>query len=649
VSASPLAAPWTLRGRAAPCRILFGPHETNLGDGRTLSDRHAAYYEARAAGGAGVIVLEEASVHPLDWPYERAPLASACGESWREVGGAIHRHGALALAALGHSGGQGSSAFSQRELWGPSPVPEVPGREVPKAMEAQDIAEVLDGFAAATRLALAAGLDGVEVNAGQRSLLRTFMSGMTNHRGDAYGEDRLRLLREVLEAVRRAASEAIVGLRLGADELFPHGGILPEEGAAYAAQLADLVDYVVPVRGSIYSVAATRPDGHDAPGFNRGLAAAVRAAVDGRTQVVLQGSVVDVADAASALEGGDCDAVEMTRAQIADAGLAGKLAAGAPERIRPCVLCNQACMVRDPRNPVLSCVADPDVGHESGEPPLEPAGGGGLELLVVGGGPAGLECARVAALAGHRVRLVEREDELGGMLRIAAAQPGHERLALLADWLERECRAAGVELVTGHEADEHECREAEALVLCTGSLARAPGPYSVVRGARVLGAVDVLAAARRGDPATRLPAGRIAVLDPIGGPTGIAVAERLAPHRAVVLVTPDGVAGQQLSLTGDLAPANVRLHQAGVAIVRRRRVLSVRQRWLELEHVLTAERSREEAAALIDCGHRLPDPLLAEAELARAGDAVAPRSALEAILEGRRAAASLSRALAGAR
>ncbi|HEX4109539.1 MAG TPA: NAD(P)-binding protein, partial [Solirubrobacteraceae bacterium] len=263
---------------------------------------------------------------------------------------------------------------------------------------------------------------------------------------------------------------------------------------------------------------------------------------------------------------------------------------------------------------------------------------------VVGGGPAGLECARVAALAGHRVRLVEREPQLGGMLRLAALQPGRERLALLADWLERECRAAGVELLTSHEADELQCRAATAVVLCTGSVARPLGPFTVVRGAIAQTAVDVLAAIREGDPGGGLPEGRIAVLDPIGGPTGIAVAELLAPHRPVALLTPDGVAGTLLSLTGDLAPANVRLHQAGVAIVRRVRVLTVRRRVVELEHTLTAERLREEAVALVDCGHRLPDPLLADTELARAGDALAPRTALEAILEGRRAAAALARA-----
>ena len=186
----------------APNRVLFGPHVTNLGRGRALSDRHVAYYERRAAGGCGVIVTEEASVHDSDWPYERAPLAADCEPGWRAVSDAVHRHGALSVAALGHAGGQGSSAYHQRALWAPSRVPEVNSREVPKWMEASDIDAVVGGFATAAALAVRAGCDGVEVNAGQHSLLRQFLSGLTNHRDDEWGQDRLHFARTFEERDR---------------------------------------------------------------------------------------------------------------------------------------------------------------------------------------------------------------------------------------------------------------------------------------------------------------------------------------------------------------------------------------------------------------------------------------------------------------
>src|SRR3954469_19256487 len=173
-----LLEPLALGRRTAPNRILFGPHVTNLGRGRALSDRHLAYYRRRLEGGLRLLVTEEASVHPSDWPYERAPLASECEAGWRAVAGAAHDHGAVVLAALGHAGGQGSSAYSQRALWAPSRVPEVNSREVPKWMEPDDIAPVIDGFAAAATIAVGAGCDGVEINAGQHSLLRQFLSGL---------------------------------------------------------------------------------------------------------------------------------------------------------------------------------------------------------------------------------------------------------------------------------------------------------------------------------------------------------------------------------------------------------------------------------------------------------------------------------------
>ncbi|HKA03405.1 MAG TPA: 2,4-dienoyl-CoA reductase, partial [Acidimicrobiales bacterium] len=182
-----LLEPLALGGRTAPNRVLFGPHVTNLGRDRSLSDRHIAYYGRRAAGGCGVIVTEEASVHDSDWPYERAPRAADCAAGWRLVADAVHAHGALVIAALGHAGGQGSSAYSQGPLWAPSRVPEVNTREVPKWMEADDIAAVVAGFARAAELAVRSGCDGVEVNAGQHSLVRQFLSGLTNHRDDAWG------------------------------------------------------------------------------------------------------------------------------------------------------------------------------------------------------------------------------------------------------------------------------------------------------------------------------------------------------------------------------------------------------------------------------------------------------------------------------
>ena len=481
-----------LRDREARNRVLFGPHETNLGWDRSLSERHLAYYERRAAGGAGVIVTEEASVHDSDWPYERCPLARECGPGWRGVAQMARRHGTLALAAIGHTGGQGSSAYSQRPLWAPSGVPEVNTREMPKVMEPEDIDAVVRGFGEAAETALRAGMDGVEVNAGQNSLVRQFLSGLTNQRADGYGTDRLRFAREVLHAVRAGAAGGLVGLRLSCDELAPWAGIVPEAAAEIAAQLVPWVDYLVVVRGAIFSVQATRPDGHDAPGFNLDLTGQIRAAVAGRVPVFAQGSIVEVGQAEWALGEGRCDGVEMTRAQIADPDLVTKTAAGQSERIRPCILCNQTCRVRDARNPLVSCVVEPGAGYETTE--ADPTGRAGhpLAVTVVGAGVAGLECARVAAGRGHRVTVVDRAAEVGGMVRVAAQGSGRHQLAAIAEWLAAECERLGVTFELGRDMTPGDVADAEHVVLATGSL---PGvaTYAIDAEAVVVGADEILA------------------------------------------------------------------------------------------------------------------------------------------------------------
>jgi mycofactocin system FadH/OYE family oxidoreductase 1 len=661
-----LLDPVTLAGRTAPSRVIFGPHETNLGDGRALSARHAAYYRRRAAGGAGVIITEIASVLDGDWPYERAPLAADCRDGWAQIAGDCHDCGALLLAGLGHTGLQGSSAYSQRELWGPSGFTDVVSRETPMVMEQPQIDAVVSGFAAAAAVAAAAGADGVEIDAGAGALLRQFHSGLTNQRPDAYGADRLALTRAVLLAVRAVIGrERVLALRLCCDELAPWAGITPQLAAGQAAALAPLADLLTVVRGGPYSGSAYRPDAHTPPMFNRDLAIAIRAAAGGTavggtaaggTAVALQGSVVDPAAAQAALDGGAADLVEMTRAQIADAELVAKLRAGHGERIRPCILCNQTCRVRDPRNPVVTCVGDPRSGHELDDPPEDgPALRAGV--LVVGGGPAGLEAARVAAARGHEVRLAERAGVLGGTLRAAAVGPARERMALLADWLEAEGRRLGARFevstqITAADIDAARAAGTE-VILATGSRP-APrfDPAVTVDALSALGdpalGDPALGDPALGDPALGDPAlgdpvipGPVVVHDPVGGPVGVAVAEGLAARgRQVAIVAPDQVIGTQLTLTGDLADANVRLQRAGVRRELRARLREVSGGTALLEDVWTGAQRRIDCAVLVDCGHRLPEEELYRLRpgTPRAGDCVAPRTVHEAVLEGRRAA-----------
>lgn len=629
-----LLSPLNIGTRTAPNRVLFGPHVTNLGaDDRSLTPRHTAYYGRRARGGAGIVVVEGASVHPSDWPYERAPLAAQCQDGWSAIATAVQGHGALAVASLDHAGGQGSSAYSQAPLWAPSRVPEVNAREVPKWMEPADIEAVIAGFVASADRACAAGMDGVEINAGQHSLVRQFMSGLTNHRDDEWGTDKLHFARRVIAAVRSGAlnDECILGLRLSCDELAPWAGVTPEMAPVIAVELAAAgLDYLVVTRGSIYSVEKTRPDFHEAPGFNIDVCRAVRTALRDaghNIPVFLQGSIVDFGQAEWALGGYDdealADGVEMTRAQIADPDLVAKLRHDASDQIRPCTRCNQTCQVRDARNPIVTCVGEPTSGRETEDPNWYETTSSPQTVNVIGAGPSGLEVARVASLRGHRVRLLERSDDIGGVAAVAGPH------GQLIEWYRREHERLGTTVLTGVVSWDE---DPDAVwVQCTGGR---PGrrEYDVADDAvPVLDVFDV----RRG---IELPSGSVVLLDPIGGPIAVSLAEELGER--AVLVTQDNIAGNELSRTGDLAPANSRLAQRGVTIERRSIVRGITAEGALLEDRFSGERRTISCAAVIDCGFRLAtDPL--DGITLRAGDAVAPRTVHEAILEARRIAHSI--------
>ena len=276
--------------RATRQRAGTEPHRSAARDelgAAACSDRHVATTAPQVDGD-----IDREACPPSDHPYElRCSLRTL---AW--LGGDRTAYDEAAWCCCAGRGGQGTSHWHQRELWAPSRVPEVNTREVPKWMEPADIAAVVEGFAAATRVALAAGLDGVEVNAGQYSLVRQFLSGLTNHRDDEWGADRTRFLREVLTAVRAAAGpDAVVALRLCGDELAPWAGITPEQAPELAASIAAddgdaRIDLLTIVRGSIYSASATRPDGHTPPGFNLELTASVRKAVE---RITGDGHLVD--------------------------------------------------------------------------------------------------------------------------------------------------------------------------------------------------------------------------------------------------------------------------------------------------------------------------------------------------------------------
>ena len=629
-----LTEPITLAGRTAPARVILGPHVTNLADGRSFSHRHIAYYERRARGGCGIVVTETASVHPLDHPYERAPLVDHCAAGYRRIVEACRPHGTLVLAGLGHRGLQGSSAWTRSSLWAPSRVPDPATRELPAEMTENEIEELADAFVRAATTCVDADLDGVELDAGPSSLLRQFLSGLTNHRADGYGSDRMRLLREVIVAVRaHLGPDRILALRLSCDENAPWAGITPDVAAEYVRELAPIVDLLTVVRGGLFSPESYRPDAHTPVGFNDELCRRIRDEVDGTLPIVLQGSIVDPAHAQRALDDGVCDLVEMTRAQIADPELVSAVRRGRPPR--PCVRCNQTCLVEDFRNPVVGCTANPEAGDET-RPCAAPATH--TDVLVVGAGPAGLEAARVAGARGHRVVLVDRGDRVGGMAAAVSGGDGRPDFAALVKWLEQRCREVGVEIRTATEASASDIEAAlvagRIVVEATGGVPRPPD-FPVTARENYATASQVLSAARP-------TSSRVVVWDPMGGPVASAVVDRLVEHHVEVhYATGDAVAGSRLAVTGDLVPFNVRMQRAGVARHLGHRIVSVDADGVRLEHCVSGVVALVAEAVLIDCSPLLPGEGSGHPGVWSIGDCVAPRTMREAIREGHLVASAL--------
>ena len=335
-----------------PNRVVFAAHLTNYAEAGLPSRQHVAYYEARARGGAGLIITEEHSTHPTDWPYEKMihGFHRAVIPGYRAITEAVHRHDTRIFAQINHNGGQGSGMYSRLPAWAPSAIPDPLFREVPYAVEPADIAEIVAGYAVTAGHCAEGGFDGVELQCSHSSIVRQFLSRATNARTDRYGgtlENRARILIEIVAAVREAiGGDRALGVRLSGDELIRAGITLDE--AVETARLVEATGLVDYINTSIGVATATlhmiEGSMHVPPGYTLFIPAALREHVS--LPVVGVGRIKDPVQADRALEEGHCDLVGVVRGQIADADFAAKSRAGLTEEIRLCLSCNQECVGR---------------------------------------------------------------------------------------------------------------------------------------------------------------------------------------------------------------------------------------------------------------------------------------------------------------
>jgi 2,4-dienoyl-CoA reductase-like NADH-dependent reductase (Old Yellow Enzyme family) len=560
-----LRQPIRIGSMIAPNRIVRSAAGTGLADGE-FGPEFIAYHASRARGGVGLLMLGDVSIHPTTatgatgrgvnlWSDDAIP-------GYERLSAAIHAEGSLVVQSLSH---HGSSSTLAEQPWSASALPDRGSGRVARAMTQEMIDEIVAAFAAAAARCAHGGVDGVEVHGGHGFLINQFLSPLTNRRTDDYGNspaNRARFAREVLTAVRTAVGRDFpVGIRVSASERLP-GGLEPTQVGEFVAELvaAGLIDFVSVSLGHLGSYPLIIGGMHQPRGYQLSTTSLVTARATVPTIVAGRIDRLDLAE--QIVASGTADMVAMLRATIADPDLVAKSFAGRIDEVRPCIACNE-CFRAVGVDKRVACAVNPEL-VPTVRPIVAP-----IRIVVVGAGPAGLEAARTAALAGHEVVVLEARERPGGALALAATAPNRADLGLIVDWYERELARLGVPVRYGSRADPAVVAALAPDVVAVATGAR---PVRDRRGAgyaHVVTSAEVHAGAGRG-------ASRAVVVDELGSYEAVGVAESLAGRGVDVMIVTqfDGV-GDQLGVTLERDPARERLAATGVLVRARATLRSI--------------------------------------------------------------------------
>ena len=543
-------------------RIVSTAHEPAYAVDGLPKERYRLYHEEKAHGGLALTMIGGSALVSADSPpaFGNLNIASDAIVPWLgELADGVHAHGAAVMCQITH---MGRRTYWNKGDWLPivsaSRVREAAHRGFPKEMEASDIRRIVGDYAAAARRCLEGGLDGVEIEA-YGHLIDSFWAPRTNLRQDEYGgslENRMRFGMEVLEAVREAVgSSFIVGIRMVVDECI-EGGLTRDDGLEIARRMSatGMLDFINVIQGHIDTergLAAVIPGMGTPSAPHLQLAKQVR---DATGIIVMHAArIADLSSARHALESGSLDLVGMTRAHMADPHIVAKLMRKEEERIRPCVGVGY-CIDRIYEGGDALCAHNPATGRERSLPHVvNKTSGRKRRVVVVGGGPAGLEAARVCAARGHEVVLFEAGERVGGQVAIASRAPRRRELIGITDWLAAEALRYGADLRTGCyvEADDVLAHSPEVIVVASGGL---PDTDFLQREGREGSALavsswDILSG--------QVAAGqRVLLYDDEGGHGALSCLEFILAcskeegrEREVLFATPDRFAGQELGGT----------------------------------------------------------------------------------------------------
>ena len=646
-----LFSPFTIRGVRLRNRIMSTGHETGIVDGTGINDALVAYHRARAAGGAGLIVIEVASVHPSA-TFVRNSIKLYRDDAipgYRRLADAAHENGATLFAQLFHPGREILESLdgSAPPSWAPSAVPNERFHVMPAPMPRSLVHDVIAGYGDAALRLRQAGVDGCEILCSMGYLLAQFLNPRVNLRTDEYGgsaENRLRIVREILHDIRaKVGDEMVVGIRISGDELSPEG-LSAEEVLSICAALDDEagLDYFNVIAGTSTSLGGSV---HIVPPMTVGnaylapYAAAVKARVG--KPVFVGGRINQPQQAEAIVASGQADVCGMTRAMICDPEMPSKAAEGRSEDIRACIACNQACIGHFHLGYPVSCIQHPETGRELAYGRLAPAPAA-RRVLVAGGGPGGLKAAAVLAARGHHVTLHEASPRLGGQALLAQTLPGREEFGGIVDNLRREAERAGARIRLRSRVDRTfiENDGPDAVVLATGARPR-EFPLEGADEAHVVEAWQVL----RGEANVGTS---VVIADWRCDWIGLGLAEKLARDGCRVRLCSNGY------MPGQTIQQYVRdhwlgvMHKLGVEIIPMVRLFGADADSVYLQHTTSGEPviCDEVDTLVTSMGHQSEDALFLEledweGEVHRIGDCLAPRTAEEAVLEGLKAGAAI--------